>query len=55
MTEDSKRYLRNLRVLKQLLILENANFQKKELKFAGCVPNQDEKCAIGRGQIPCTS
>ena len=29
MTEDSKRYLRNLRVLKQLLILVNANFQKK--------------------------
>ena len=29
MTEDSKRYLRNYRVLKQLLILVNANFQKK--------------------------
>ena len=30
-------------------------FSKRELKFAGYVPNQDEKFAIGRGQSPSTS
>ena len=30
-------------------------FSKRKLKFARYVPNQDEKFAIGRGQIPSTS
>ena len=54
MTEDSKRYVRNLSA-EATLYTGKCEFSKRELKFAGYVPNQDEKFAIGRGQIPSTS
>lgn len=50
-----KDVLKKLESAEATLNTGKCEFSKKELKFAGCVPNQDEKCAIGRGQIPCTS
>ena len=50
-----KEVLKKLESAEATLNTGKCEFSKKELKFAGCVPNQGEKCAIGRGQIPCTS
>ena len=50
-----KEVLKKLESAEATLNTGKCEFSKKELKFAGCVPNQDEKCAIGRGQTPCTS
>ena len=50
-----KEVLKKLESAEATLNTGKCEFSKRELKFAGCVPNQDEKCAIGRGQIPCTS
>ena len=47
--------LKKLESAEATLNTGKCEFSKRELKFAGCVPNQDEKCAIGRGQIPSTS
>ena len=47
--------LKKLESAEATLNTGKCEFSKRELEFAGCVPNQDEKCAIGRGQIPCTS
>ena len=50
-----KEVLKKLESAEATLNTGKCEFSKRELEFAGCVPNQDEKCAIGRGQIPCTS
>ena len=47
--------LKKLESAEATLNTGKCEFSKRELEFAGCVPNQDEKCAIGRGQIPSTS
>ena len=50
-----KEVLKKLESAEATLNTGKCEFSKRELEFAGCVPNQDEKCAIGRGQIPSTS
>ena len=51
MTEDSKRYVRNLRVLKQLLILENANFQKENSSLPGMFPTKMKNLQLGEDRF----
>ena len=50
-----KEVLKKLESAEATLNTGKCEFSKRELKFAGYVPNQDEKFAIGRGQIPSTS
>ena len=51
MTEDSKMYLRNLRVLEQLSMLKNARFQEEKSSFLGMFLTKMELCPIWRRQI----
>ena len=50
-----KEVLKELESAEATLYTGKCEFSKRELKFAGYVPNQDEKFAIGRGKIPSTS
>ena len=50
-----KEVLKKLESAEANLYTGKCEFLKRELKFAGYVPNQDEKFAIGRGQSPSTS
>lgn len=50
-----KEVLKKLESAEATLYTGKCELSKRELKFAGYVPNQDEKFAIGRGQIPSTS